>query len=63
MRGTAEPAFDRRERGVGEGSRSAGALRVGCGKAEGKIKPLLEVLVADELTRRGGSSRSRGTAI
>jgi hypothetical protein len=43
-RGTAEPAFDV----SGALERAAEALRVGCGKAEGGITPLLEILVADE---------------
>jgi hypothetical protein len=43
-RGTAAPAFDV----SGALERAAEALRVGCGKAAGGIKPLLEILVADE---------------
>ena len=43
-RGTGEPAFDV----SGALERAAEALRVGCGKAAGGIKPLLEILVADE---------------
>jgi hypothetical protein len=42
--GTMAPAFDV----SGALERVAEALRVGCGKAAGGIRPLLEILVADE---------------